>query len=442
MNIQEAKDQIKNAVRAYLSKDDTGRYAIPRSRQRPLLLMGAPGLGKTAIMGQIAAELDIGLVSYTITHHTRQSAIGLPMIEKETYGGKEYTVTKYTMSEIISSVYDAIRDQGRSEGILFIDEINCASETLAPSMLDLLQNKKFGPHRIPDGWVLVAAGNPHEFNDSAREFDVATLDRVRMIDVQPDTEVWLRYAMDAGIDDSILYYLKIKPQNLLRIERTVDGRFYVTPRAWEDLSVVLNESEGEGLALISQYIRDPEIASEYSRYRDFYRKYREDVDVHTILSGRQQSSEGMDADGKLAVVTMLIDALNSEASELLGLKNASAMYADRPSEEDISKLLEGEITAERRKGLECLLRSVRAGESAEKLEERTRLAHDNFSQHISNAVSFMETNYGSGPETVFLLTGLLSCSSVVLVSEPGNPLYELNDRLLIRGRDRRMQGAV
>ena len=38
MNIQEAKDQIKNAVRTYLSKDDTGRYAIPRSRQRPLLL--------------------------------------------------------------------------------------------------------------------------------------------------------------------------------------------------------------------------------------------------------------------------------------------------------------------------------------------------------------------------------------------------------------------
>ena len=63
MNIQEAKDQIKSAVRAYLSKDPSGSYEIPRSRQRPILLMGAPGLGKTAIMGQIAAELDIGLVS-------------------------------------------------------------------------------------------------------------------------------------------------------------------------------------------------------------------------------------------------------------------------------------------------------------------------------------------------------------------------------------------
>ncbi|MBQ7701044.1 MAG: AAA family ATPase [Candidatus Methanomethylophilaceae archaeon] len=402
MNIQEAKDQIKSAVRAYLSKDPSGSYEIPRSRQRPILLMGAPGLGKTAIMGQIAAELDIGLVSYTITHHTRQSAIGLPMIDREVYDGTEYTVTRYTMSEIISSVYDAIRDQGKKEGILFIDEINCASETLAPSMLDLLQNKKFGPHRIPDGWILVSAGNPHEFNDSAREFDVATLDRVRMIEVQPDTDVWLRYAMDAGINDAVIYYLKIKPQNLLKIERTVDGRFYVTPRAWEDLSVVLNESEAEGidegLDLISQYIRDPEIAAEFARYRDFYRKYRSDVDVRTILSGAHQSVEGMDADGKLAVVTMLIDEINSEASELIGVQNAS-----------------------------------------DPIRKKTDLAHSEFDRHLSNAISFMENNYGNGPETMFLLTGLLSCSSVVLLSTPSNPLYELNDRMLVRGRGRRMQ---
>ena len=51
-------------------------------RQRPLFLQGAPGLGKTAIMEQVASELDIALVSYSMTHHTRQSAIGLPFLKK------------------------------------------------------------------------------------------------------------------------------------------------------------------------------------------------------------------------------------------------------------------------------------------------------------------------------------------------------------------------
>ena len=80
MNIKRAKQEIKDAIEAYLLKDEYGEYVIPVIRQRPVLLIGAPGIGKTQIMEQIASECRIGLVAYTITHHTRQSAIGLPMI--------------------------------------------------------------------------------------------------------------------------------------------------------------------------------------------------------------------------------------------------------------------------------------------------------------------------------------------------------------------------
>ena len=98
MNIKKAKDEIKNTVRAYLKKDADGEYIIPTIRQRPILLIGPPGVGKTQIMEQIAKECRIGLVSYTITHHTRQSAVGLPFIVEEEFGGKKYSVTEYTMS--------------------------------------------------------------------------------------------------------------------------------------------------------------------------------------------------------------------------------------------------------------------------------------------------------------------------------------------------------
>ena len=108
MNIKQAKQEIINTVHAYLTKDETGAYAIPVQRQRPLLLIGPPGIGKTAIMEQVAQECGINLVSYTITHHTRQSAIGLPFISQKTYDGEEVSVTEYTMSEIIASIYDQI----------------------------------------------------------------------------------------------------------------------------------------------------------------------------------------------------------------------------------------------------------------------------------------------------------------------------------------------
>ena len=100
MNIKQAKQEIMDTVQAYLMKDEYGEYVIPSIHQRPVLILGAPGIGKTQIMEQAARECKVALVSYTITHHTRQSAIGLPFISKKEYGGREYSATEYTMSEM------------------------------------------------------------------------------------------------------------------------------------------------------------------------------------------------------------------------------------------------------------------------------------------------------------------------------------------------------
>ena len=113
MNIKEAKEQIANAVKAYLTKNEFGEYIIPIERQRPVFMIGAPGIGKTAIMEQIAQELNVGLVSYSMTHHTRQSALGLPFIAQEEYGDRQFAVSEYTMSEIVAAVYKLQKETGR-----------------------------------------------------------------------------------------------------------------------------------------------------------------------------------------------------------------------------------------------------------------------------------------------------------------------------------------
>ena len=225
MNIQEAKQEIKNALRAYFQKDGNGRYILPSVHQRPLLLMGPPGIGKTAVVEQAAREAGIGLVAYTMTHHTRQSAIGLPRIETRTYQGRTVSVTEYTLSEIVASIYDCMERTGKREGVLFLDEINCVSETLAPTMLQFLQNKAFGNHRIPEGWLIAAAGNPPGYNRSVREFDVVTLDRVRQIDVEPDLEAWMDYARRKQLHGAVLSYLSIRTDRFYRVEQTAGGVF-------------------------------------------------------------------------------------------------------------------------------------------------------------------------------------------------------------------------
>ena len=320
MNIKQAKEEIKHTVQAYLSKDAFGEYKIPAVRQRPVLMIGPPGIGKTQIMEQIARECEIGLVAYTITHHTRQSAVGLPFIKEEQYDGKTYSVTEYTMSEIIASVYRKIEEGGRKEGILFIDEINCVSETLAPTMLQFLQCKTFGNQAVPEGWIIAAAGNPPEYNKSVRDFDMVTLDRVRCMNIEADLGVWKEYAREKRLNSAILSYLELRPKNFYRVEADVDGLQFVTARGWEDLSNLMDVYEELGIPvdeeIIHEFLRHEDVAEDVSAYFDLYKKYQDDYGIAEILEGKVKPSvyariDQAAFDERLSVVNLLLDGVSN-----------------------------------------------------------------------------------------------------------------------------------
>ena len=320
MNIKEAKETIQYTLQAYFQKDESGYPLVPLRQQRPILLIGPPGIGKTAIMEQIAGECGAGLVAYTMTHHTRQSAMGLPKIVERTFDDAQVSVTEYTMSEIIASVYDKMEETGLREGILFIDEINCVSETLAPTMLQFLQCKTFGNQKIPTGWIIVAAGNPPEYNKSVRDFDVVTLDRIKKIDVDVNYDVWKEYAYRADIHPAILAYLEIRRDYFYRMETTVDGKVFGTARGWEDLSQLLKTYEKLGKKadreVVHQYIQHWKIAKDFANYLELYHKYKKDYGLEKIIEGvyTRDTLERLRYaafDERFSVVNMLIGRLGS-----------------------------------------------------------------------------------------------------------------------------------
>ena len=321
MNIKDAKEEIRNAIYTYFTKNEYGEYEIPIEKQRPVFLMGPPGIGKTAVMEQIAQELGVGLVSYSMSHHTRQSALGLPFIIKKNYGGNEYSVSEYTMSEIIASVYDMIEDTGLKEGILFLDEINCVSETLAPAILQFLQYKVFGRHQVPYGWIVVTAGNPPEYNNSVREFDIVTWDRLKRIDIDPDYDAWKEYAVNAGVHPAITTYLDIKKTDFYKIESTLDGKTFATARGWTDLSATMRIYERRGFSitegLVSQYIQNKQIAKDFAIYYDLFNKYRSDYQVDKILDGEDDidirtRAKKAKFDERLSLLGLLLDAISAK----------------------------------------------------------------------------------------------------------------------------------
>lgn len=487
MNIKEAKEEIIHTVKAYTAKDEFGNYEIGVTHQRPVLLIGPPGIGKTAIMEQIARECGIGLVAYTITHHTRQSAIGLPIIEHRDFGGQEYAVTEYTMSEIIGSVYDQMERTGLKEGILFIDEINCVSETLAPTMLQFLQGKTFGNHKVPEGWIIVAAGNPPEYNKSVKEFDIVTLDRVKRIDVTENLPVWKEYAYMAGIHGSIISYLDVKKENFYTVETTVEGKRFVTARGWEDLSQMIKTYEkldipvNEGV--IAQYLQHPKIAKEFAAYLDLYRKYAMDYNVEDILKGQVKdgATERMASapfDEKLSVLGLLVSSLSDGARECFeidgyveklfavlkyvkflpdlseGLSEALDMEREKWEKSNQGKAMEKtemRICLRLMQTLEEYVKAVRGGADFDGVKARFNEAVamrqtllEQWKQYFDHAFDFVESAFGESQEMVVFITELnASHYALWFISENGcDKYYQYNQGLLLGERQQMIMSDI
>ena len=291
VNIQQAKEALAQTAELYFAKDAEGNWRLDRRRARPVCLMGPAGIGKTEIVRQVAEEQGLAFLSYSVTHHTRQSAIGLPRLTERQVDGKTVCVTEYTLSEIVAEVWRVMEESGKEKGILFLDEFNCASETLRPAMLQLLQSKSFGPHALPDGWMLVLAGNPGEYNASATALDPVMADRMRLLWLAPDYAAWRAYMVERGVHPMVLSYLDDHRSHFYVFEKDGDGTGLVTARGWEDLSILLRMMEEKNfpvdLTFVSQFLQSSKVAWGFYTYYEQYSELLHSGIIDRILQGER-----------------------------------------------------------------------------------------------------------------------------------------------------------
>ena len=397
------------------------------------------------------------------------------MTERQ-FAGKEYTVTSYTMSEIIASVYGQIEKTGCTDGILFLDEINCVSETLMPAMLQFLQYKTFGSHALPEGWVIVAAGNPPAYNRSVREFDTVTLDRVRYMKVEPDFPIWKHYAVERGLHPAVLSFLELRPERFYVMEPGEKG--FVTGRAWEDSSEILLTMEelelGVEEALFGQYLQDEDTATEFTFYYRLYEKWKKELKPEQILTGAADVPTNLPSlpfDERLCIVWLLLQriyALGGAYEEQQKLSDSLRFFADglgQGTAEQLTALVDERLDRrrkslavrkenglldageeEREQRLFNVIRdcreAVRTGGAADAFSERSgqeqkraERQRKELTAAMQNGAAFVREAFGEKQELVIFLTGIRerSVCAGILKREP--ELRTQAEQLL--GADRR-----
>lgn len=454
MNIAEAKEQIKNSIELYFRTNEEGKPLIPPESQRPLFLYGPPGIGKTAIVEQVSRELGLGLVSYSMTHHTRQSALGLPAIVRRRYGETEFEITEYTMSEIIAAIYECMEATGLQRGVLFLDEINCVSETLVPAMLQFLQYKSFGRHTVPEGWAVVTAGNPSAYNRSAREFDIAMMDRVKCVRIEADYPSWRRFSAERGLHAAVLSYLDQKPASFYRADARIGADDYVTARSWTDLAYMIASCETVDFPvdhrLIGQYIQSAEIAEDFAAWYNLFHKYRSHYDLDAILNGEpdeallRRAAEAL-FDERLILCDLLLEKLSVEAEaandkaafldELRPLLRKLRDSGELPASETLSESANGFFRVNAANGFPACVEvyTAQVGE--------LRTASDTVRDRIEALFTFAANAWGEGQEQLSLLSHITASPALAaFVARFGSEAYyDASRRLLFSERQAEIQ---
>ena len=306
----------------------------------------------------------------------------------------------------------------------------------------------------------MTAGNPPEYNKSVREFDVVTLDRLKILEVEADFATWKEYARERGLHTAIVNFLDLKKDDFYEIETTVRGKNYITARGWEDLSKMLELYEEEQIpveeTLIGQYIRNERVVKEFGAYYDLYQKYKNDYKVEEILSGTvseqaKDKARKADFDERLSLMGMLIDKIqqdireNMQTSELLRelmnpLKALKARTESGCSASEFAQLVEkqsearrmsmdslaraGALSARDRKKNRAVLRFLEEAErmlrteKAESAEAAFALLKSSFDTQVTAykqdtgrigerlhcLFGFVEDTFGSGNEMLLLMT--------------------------------------
>ncbi len=189
----------------------------------PIHIWGACGVGKSQIVAQVAADLDYEFLDIRAVQLDPVDLRGLPRIlANET----EWVPPKFLPKT--------------GKGILFLDELTSAPQMTQAGCYQLVLDRQLGEYRLPDGWVVLAAGNPATERGVHFAMPRPLRNRFIHLELDPDPEDWSRWAVKAGVRPEIIAFLRFKPELLHSADAASDANAWPTPRSWEMASRVLS----------------------------------------------------------------------------------------------------------------------------------------------------------------------------------------------------------
>jgi hypothetical protein len=246
------------------------QFADPVLRRRATMLWGTRGVGKSSVVAQVAAEFDVPLVDLRLT------TLEPVDIRGAIYADERSAKTVWFPPEFLPG-------PETPEGILFLDELTAADQRLQVSAYSLILDRRVGNYRLPDGWLVVAAGNAAFHGAVTHDMGTALADRMFHFHVRPTIDAFLAHAAANAFAPEVMAFLRARPDRLDDTERQLANDHLVgaSPRGWEDVSNVMKSDLPEDIAAL--LVQGRIGAANAAEFFGVLRELRSAVDVMRLI---------------------------------------------------------------------------------------------------------------------------------------------------------------
>ena len=240
----------------------TALRALTEARQ-PVFIWGGPGIGKSAVVRQVAAAAGLPLRDVRALLLDPVDLRGLPFLGTD--GRAKWAAPDFLPSD--------------GCGILFLDELNAAPAMVQAACYQLVLDRSLGEYRLPEGWAIVAAGNREGDRGATTRMPAPLRNRFVHLDFELDGEEWSRWAIKTGIRAEVIAFLRFRPELLSVFDR--DAHAFPSPRSWEFVARMIDCGAGRGVE--HELFAGAVGAGAATEFSAFLATYRELPNIDAIL---------------------------------------------------------------------------------------------------------------------------------------------------------------
>jgi len=291
---------------------------IAYETKQPLFIEGTMGIGKSAVIKEVAKSIA--------------KAKGMEFVDNGWEEGKfgliDSRLSQYEPTDLRGVPVPDIKNQttnwlkpktmprGNSCGIWFFDELNLANNSVQAAAYQIIRDRQIDDVKIPDGWLVISAGNGSEDKANIFEMPAPLCNRFTHLKLKkPSVDEWIDWAAPNGIHSDIISFLKFKGTYLHNFDPEKSQNAFGTPRTWEmssnNLNVKMDITEQEEKMLIASCVGDG-VAHEFIAFR----KMKEKLNIDKIISEPEKFVSPKEVDTKYALAGGLASKYSSKPDSL------------------------------------------------------------------------------------------------------------------------------